>query len=65
VETGHEAALHLDAPALARYQGELTSWLAEVESHCRAANLGYTLVRSDAPLPRLFLNDLKRAGLVC
>jgi len=64
-ETGEEAALHLDAPALDRYQSEIGQWLSEVNAQCRAGGLGYVLVRSDTPLPRLFLDVLKKAGLVC
>lgn len=64
-ETGREAALHLDAPILDRYQAELTHWLDQVASQCRGSGLGYALVPSHAPLPRLFLDDLKKAGLVC
>jgi len=63
-ETATEAALHLDGPLLDRYQSELQGWLSQVASQCRTTGLGYALVRSDAPLPRVFLEDLKKAGLV-
>lgn len=64
-ETGQETALHLDAPVLDRYQAEKDLWLAQVGAQCRKGGLGYALIRSDAPLPRLFLEDLKKGGLVC
>jgi len=64
-ETGNEAALHLDGPTLDRYRGEVDRWLGQVATQCRGSGLGYALVRSEAPLPRLFLDDLKKAGLVC
>ena len=64
-ETGAEAALHLDAPLLDRYRAEVSQWTGQVATQCRAGGLGYALVRSDAPLPRLFLDALKKEGLVC
>jgi uncharacterized protein (DUF58 family) len=64
-ETGAEAALHVDGPLLDRYHEQVSGWLAQVGAQCRAGGLGYALVRSDAPLPRVFLDDLKKAGLVC
>lgn len=64
-ESGDEAALHIDGPLLDRYRAETTSWLAQVGGQCRTGGLGYALVRSDTPLPRVFLDDLKKAGLVC
>lgn len=64
-ETSAEAALHLDGPLVDRYQAELRQWLGLVGTQCRASGLGYALVRSDAALPRVFLEDLKKAGLVC
>lgn len=64
-ESGAEAALLLDTPLLERYAAERTAWLTQVEAQCHAAGMGYALVRSDTPLPRVFLDDLKRSGLVC
>lgn len=64
-ETGREAPLHLDAPLLDRYRDEARRWVAQVGAQCRTGGLGYALVPSGVPLPRLFLDDLKKAGLVC
>lgn len=64
-ESGAEVALHLDAPLLDRYRDQLQWWLGQVAAQCRAAGLGYALVEAEAPLPRVFLGDLKKAGLVC
>lgn len=64
-ETGHEAALHLDAPQLDRYRAEVALWTGQVASQCRAGGLGYVQVGSGTPLPRLFLDVLKKEGLVC
>ena len=65
LENGSEAPLHLDTPLLELYEQQTKLWLGEVEAECRGAGLGYTFVRSDSPLPRTFLQDLKRSGLVC
>jgi uncharacterized protein (DUF58 family) len=64
-ETGAEAPLLVDFPLLEGYRAEVDRWVAEVGTHCRAAGLGHTLLRSDGPLPRVFLEDFRKAGLVC
>jgi uncharacterized protein (DUF58 family) len=64
-ERGTEAPLLVDFPLLERYRAEVDRWTAEVASQCRAAGLGYTLVRSDGPLPHIFLEEFRKAGLVC
>ena len=64
-ENGSEAALLVDAALLDRYRNEMQGWLGEVASVCRSRGMGYTLVPSNASLPRLFLQDLVRSGLVC
>ena len=64
-ETSQETALLVDAPTLDRYRAATQAWLAAVEGQCRASGLGYALVRSDADLPRVFLETLRKEGLVC
>ena len=64
-ETGHEDALHLDAPTLDRYREGAAAWRSSVEAHCRGKGLGYAFVGSAEPLPRVFLETLRHEGLVC
>jgi len=64
-ENSRETALLLDAPTLDQYRSATKTWLEAVEGQCRASGLGYALVRSDADLPRVFLETLKKEGLVC
>jgi uncharacterized protein (DUF58 family) len=64
-ETGQETALHVDAPTLERYRAETAAWLAKVEAQARGAGLGYARVVSDEALPRVFLETLRKEGLVC
>jgi uncharacterized protein (DUF58 family) len=64
-ETGEEAALLVDAPLLELYRDHTRQWLSDVASQCRTAGVGYALVPSDSALPRVFLDQLTRTGLVC
>lgn len=64
-ETGNESALLLDTPTLERYRSLTSAWLTSVEAQCRGAGLGYALVKSGEELPRVFLETLRKEGLVC
>jgi uncharacterized protein (DUF58 family) len=65
MEDGSEAPLHIDAALLGRYADGLGAFLAGVREDCARKGLGHSLVRSDLPLSRVFLEDFRKEGLVC
>jgi uncharacterized protein (DUF58 family) len=65
MEDGAETPTHVDGALLGRYASALESYLASVRAECARRDLGHCLLRSDAPLARVFSEDFKKAGIVC
>ncbi len=65
MEDGSETPTHVDDALLERYASGLESFLAGVRAECARRELGHLLLRSDAPLGRVFNEDFKKAGIVC
>lgn len=65
MEDDSEIPLHADSGLLSRYRAEMDSLMSEQRAACASLGLGYSLVRCDASLDRVFRQDLTKGGLVC
>lgn len=64
VETGEAQEMTLDRGALSAYAARLAAWQAELRALAGKHGGRYVLLRSDRPLKRLLLEDLRHAGLL-
>ncbi len=64
VETGEARELALDRRALSAYAARLAAWQAELRTLVGKHGGRYVLLRSDRPLRRMLLEDLRHAGLL-
>ncbi len=64
VETGAIRELTVDGPALAAYERRLALWQSELRSLLERHGGRYAPLRSELPLRRLLLEDLRHAGLL-
>jgi uncharacterized protein (DUF58 family) len=65
MEDGSEAPIHADDRLLERYGRAMSEFMAGVRAECSAGGMGCTLVSSESPLERVFLEDLRKGGVVC
>jgi len=65
MEDGSEAPIHADDDLLDRYDRAMAEFMSGVRAECAAGGLGYNLVSSDSPIERVFLEDLRKGGVVC
>ncbi len=63
-ESGQEVELALDQPTLDRYHRAFTAWCEQLRELATGARGRYNLVRTDAKLERLLLQDWRRAGMI-
>ncbi len=64
VETQRERAVTLDRGALADYQSRLASWQGDLRALLGRYGGRYVLLRADAPLRKMLLEDLRQAGVL-
>jgi uncharacterized protein (DUF58 family) len=65
MEDGSETPIHADDDLLERYGRAMSLFMSSVRSECAAGGMSHTLVSSDSPLERVFLEDLRKGGVVC
>ncbi|HOU12249.1 MAG TPA: DUF58 domain-containing protein [Anaerolineae bacterium] len=63
-ETGDKREVTVDGAALDAYQRRLADWQAELRALAGKHGGRYTLLRTDVPLRRMLLEDLRRARIV-
>ncbi|MBN2005767.1 MAG: DUF58 domain-containing protein [Anaerolineae bacterium] len=63
-ETGDKREITIDAAALAAYRQRLESWQAELRALANKHGGRYALLRADAPLRKMVMEDLRSAGVV-
>ena len=64
VETGEPAEVTLDGATQALYRQRLAAWQEGIRRTCHARGAHYVPVRSDTPIERVVLTDLRRSGVV-
>jgi len=65
MEDHSEVPIHADEDLIARYREAMRTFLGKTREACARAGIGYALAPSDGDLSRLFMDDLRAAGLVC
>ncbi len=63
-ETGDRREITVDGAALDAYRHRLTSWLAELRALAGKHGGRHILLRTDVPLRRMLLEDLRKARIV-
>lgn len=63
-ESGYETELFIDGGVLSDYGAALTAWQERLRQRIRHHLGRYLMVRTDASLDRLLLQDWRRAGLI-
>ncbi|MGC9395842.1 MAG: DUF58 domain-containing protein [Anaerolineae bacterium] len=63
-ETGDKREVTVDGAALDAYQRRLTGWQAELRALAGKHGGRYAMLRTDVPLRRMLLQDLRRARIV-
>ncbi len=64
VETGHRAEVTVTAPLLKKYKMRVEQYCARLELYCASRSMTHQLIRTDADIPTLLLNQLRRRGLL-
>lgn len=64
VETGRVAEVTLTPDLVERYKARLAEYQRRLEQFAAARGMGHMLVRSDADVARLVLDDLRRRGVL-
>jgi uncharacterized protein (DUF58 family) len=64
VEDGARREVTVDAAVLAAYRQRLEAWQAELRAHLGQHDGRYVMLRTDLPLRRMLLEDLRVAGVV-
>jgi uncharacterized protein (DUF58 family) len=65
MEDGSEAPVHADDDLLDRYDRAMSEFMSGVRSECASGGMSCTLVASDSPIERVFLESLRKGGVVC
>ncbi len=60
-----ESPIHADDELLDRYDRAIADFMSAVRSECSAGGMSCIPISSDAPIERVFHEDLRRGGLVC
>ncbi len=63
-ETGGVRELTVDESALSRYRQTLTTWQADLASHCAGRGWPYLPISTADPFDEVILNTLRRGGMV-
>jgi hypothetical protein len=63
-ETGDKREVTVDGAALDAYHRRLASWQAELRALAGKHSGRYAMLRTDVPLRRMLLEDLRRARIV-
>ncbi len=65
MEDGSESPIHADDDLLYRYDRAMGLFMSAVRAECSAGGMSCTSISSDAPIERVFHEDLRRGGVVC
>ena len=64
IETGHAAEVTVSAALIRRYKERLERHCAELAAFCTAREMTHALVRSDADIQDLLLDQLRKRGML-
>ena len=65
IENGTNIPLHIDYETLKQYNTYLNDFLYEVRQICHKQIIGYTMIRTDKSIRKIFHQELRKGGLLC